>query len=222
MNPLAGAYAPGPLAPSILFMPSKRGRIRWFIKEVRWATPRNVAYFIEGRCDEALYRVYSSELSEMRREKDSSLRLKTIANQDGMRAYALSSYSKPLPTFLFNHDSCLRNIIGKFLHDRGLKEVSFEQPADASMLQYRFEMDNGHMDEKQLEDKLMKHYYKINVQVVFIMRHREFPHLEEKRLEKLFAVSERVFPKKPNKILGACYTKFLENGLIYNRKGRSF
>jgi len=200
-------------------MISKRDKIRWFIKEVHWAVPMNVAYFIEDKYDKAIQKAYSSELSEMRREKDRSLRLKIVRNQDGRNAYTMSS--KHLPTYLFNHDVCLRNVIGKFLHDRGHYNVSLEKPADASILHYRFELDNGHMDEKQLEDKLITHYYNINCQVVFIMRHREFPHLEVKRLNKVFAVSEKIFPNKPNKVLGACYTRFLENGLIYNRKGKT-
>ena len=153
----------------------------------------------------------------MLREKDSSLRLSVIKNQDDKRAYTMSSNT--LPTFLFNHDSCVRDVIGKFLHDRGMQEVSFNKPADASILQYRFELDNGHMNDSQLEEKISKHYANANVQVVFIMRHREFPHLEAKRLEKIFYLSEKLFPHKPNKILGACYSKFLENGMIYNRNG---
>jgi hypothetical protein len=200
-------------------MVSKRSKIRWFIKEVHWALPRNLACFMEGNCNEAIIRKYSSELSEMMREKDRSLRLKTITNQDGKRAYVMYSYSKPLPTFLFNHDACLRDVIGKFLHDRGMHEVSLKKPADASILHYCIELDNGHMDDSQLEKKLWDNYTRLNVQVIFIIRHRELPHLEDKRLKKVFEVSKRVFPHKPNKVLGACYTAFLENGRLYNRKG---
>lgn len=192
--------------------------IRWFINEVRWAVPRNVAYFIEGRCDETLYRAYSSELCEMQQVKDETLRLKRIKNQDENSAYTLST--KKLPTFLFNHDTCVRNVIGKFLHDQGMQKVFFGRPADASIRQYRFELDNGHMNDKQLEEKLLNHYADINVQVVFIMRHRDWPRLEAKRLQKVFDISRKVFPDMPNKVLGACYTDYLENGIIYNRKGQ--
>jgi cystathionine beta-lyase family protein involved in aluminum resistance len=154
----------------------------------------------------------------MLKTKDSSLRLKRIQNQDGKYAYTLTA--KTLPTFLFNHDVCIRDVIGKFLHDRGRQIVSFEQPADASILHYRFELDNGHMNDSQLEKKLVEHYTKTNVQVVFIMRHREAPQLEAKRLEKIFHISEKIFEDKPNKVLGACYSEFLDNGKIYNRKGK--
>lgn len=217
-EPTCWGLRPRNPAPCNIFMPSKRDRIRWFISEVRWATPRNVTYFIEGRCDEALNRVYSSELSEMRREKDKSLRLKLIRNQDGKSAYTMST--KPLPTFMFNHDSCLRDVVGKFLHGRGMLEVSLKKPSDATILHYCFELDNGHMDDSQIERKLLNHYTRTRVQVVFIMRHREFPHLEEKRLKKVFEISERLFLYKPNKVLGTCYTKYLEDGLLYNRKGQ--
>ena len=76
------------------------------------------------------------------------------------------------------------------------------------------------LNDHQLEEKLLKHYAGTNGQIVFIMRHREYPRLEARRLQKLFNVSEKVFPGMPNKVLGACYTDYLENGIIYNRKGQ--
>ena len=216
---LLGLAPTDPLPRIYIFMATKRDLIRWFIKEVCWATPKNVAYFMEGRSNSKILSAYASELSEMQREKDSSLRLKRIKNQDGKHAYTM--FAKTLPTFLFNHDVCLRNVIGKFLHDKGLQEVSFEKPADASIWQYHFELDNGHMDDKQLEEKLVKHYAHAHGQVIFIMRHRECPHLEAGRLQKVFNISEKVFPSKPNKVLGACYTQFLKNGIVWSRKGQS-
>jgi len=215
---LLGLPPTDPLPRLLIFM-SKRDLIRWFIKEVHWATPRNVAYFMEGKCNSALNRVYSSELSEMRKVKDRMLRLKRIRNQDGRYAYTI--LAKTLPTFSFNHDVCVRNIIGKFQHGRGMQEVSFERPADVSIQQYRFELDNGHMSESQLEEKLSKHYSHLNVQIIFIMRHRECPHLESQRLLKVFKIAAKVFPHQPNKVLGACYTSYLENGIVFNRKGQA-
>ena len=200
-------------------MATKRDLIRWFIKEVHWATPRNVAYFMEGKCNTTLNRIYSSELSEMRKVKDRTIRLKRIRNQDGHFAYTM--LAKTLPTFLFNHNVSVRNIIGRFLHDRGIQDVSFERPADASIRQYRFELDNGHMSESQLEEKLIANYSRLNVQILFIMRHRECPHLEIERLNKVFRISAKVFPHQPNKVLGACYTSYLENGIVFNRKGQA-
>jgi hypothetical protein len=76
------------------------------------------------------------------------------------------------------------------------------------------------MDMRQLEKKLLNHYAGIGGQAVFFMRHREHPRLEERRLRKLFYISERVFPRQPNKVLGACYTQYLENGIVFNRKGQ--
>ncbi len=217
MKPFAGACAPGP-RPGYIFM-TKRSLIRWFIKEVRWATPRNVAFFLEGRCTPKILKAYASELSEMLREKDNSIRLKRIRNQDGKYAYTLTA--KTLPTFLFNHDSCLRDVIGKFLHGKGFVEVSFGHPADATILHYRLELDNGHMTDRQLEYKMRRHYVHAGGQIIFIMRHREHPRLEVKRLEKLFSIAGKVFPGLPNKVLGASYAGFLENGTIFNRKGES-
>jgi len=205
--------------PRLLHIMTKRDLIRWFIKEVHWATPANVTYFMEGRNNARLSRVYSSELSEMRRVKDRTLRLKRIRNQDGKHAYTVKA--KSLPTFLFNHNVSVRNIIGKFLHDFGMQPVSFEKPADASIRQYRLELDNGHMSEKQLREKLVKNYARQNVQLIFIMRHRECPRLEAERLRMVFQISQHVFPRQPNKVLGACYTSYLENGIVFNRKGQA-
>ena len=155
----------------------------------------------------------------MQKVKDRTLRLKRIRNQDGHFAYTM--LAKTLPTFLFNHNVSVRNIIGKFLHDQGIQDISFERPADASIRQYRFELDNGHMSESQLEEKLVKNYSRLNVQIIFIMRHRECPHLEAERLNKVFRISAKVFPHQPNKVLGACYTSYLENGTVFNRKGQA-
>ena len=99
--------------------------------------------------------------------------------------------------------------------------MSFERPADASISQYRFELDNGHMNERQLEEKLVKNYARQIVQIIFIMRHRECPRLEAERLKKVFQISHKVFPHQPNKVLAACYTSYLENGIVFNRKGQA-
>jgi len=151
--------------------------------------------------------------------KDRTLCLKRIRNQDGKHAYTVKA--KSFPTCLFNHDVAVRNVIGKFLHDRGMQEVSFERPADASISQYRLELDNGHMNESQLEEKLVKNYARQIVQIIFIMRHRECPRLEAERLRKVFQISTKMFPHQPNKVLGACYTSYLENGTVFNRKGQA-
>jgi len=90
-------------------MASKRDLIRWFIKEVHWATPQNVAYFMAGRSDSRLGRAYASELSEMLKVKDRALRLRRIRNQDGRFAYTMSA--KALPTFLFNHNVIDKNFL---------------------------------------------------------------------------------------------------------------
>jgi hypothetical protein len=38
-------------------------------------------------------------------------------------------------------------------------------------------------------------------------------------LKKIFEISADLFYDKPNRILGACYSQFLKNGKLYNRKG---
>ena len=221
MKPFSWGLRPQAPCPDFSnFMKRNRDIIRWFIQQVDWVVPSNLAYLIYGRCDRKLERTYASELSEMLKVKDSSLRLRKIVNQDGKHAY--TRYAKVLPTFSFNHDCALRNVIGKFLKVRNVdeaREVSLERPSDASILHYRLELDNGHMDSKQLKQKIKKYYTEGNIQAVFIMRHRENPDCEGARLQKIFDISEELFYDQPNRILGACYLKFLNNGKLFNRKG---
>ena len=149
--------------------------------------------------------------------KDSDLKLRKIHNQNGNHAFTLSAKPASLPTFTYNHDVALRNVLGKFMHDKGRQEVSFKQPADASIGHLRFEMDNGHMSADQLEEKISNHYRRGDVQVVFIMR--SLYDTEEPRLKMIFDISEELFYDQPNRILGAGYNEFLKNGKLFNRKG---
>lgn len=198
-------------------MKGKRALIRTFLELVLWATPSNVAYFIEGRCDARLRRRYASELSEMLRVKDREYRVRKVKNEAGQGAYTLKVRS--LPGFKFNHDVALRDVLGKWLHDRGVKEISFKPPADATLGAYRFELDTGHMNLKQLEDKIEDHYFSDPVQVLFFMKHRVNPNLERERVRIIFDISQRMFFSKPNKLLAAGYSQYLSNGRLYNRKG---
>jgi hypothetical protein len=64
--------------------------------------------------------------------------------------------------------------------------------------------------------------------VIFWMGTAEYAHwknmekvksLEQNRLNMLFDIIKNVLKDKPNRILGASYHQYLENGKLYNRKG---
>jgi hypothetical protein len=92
-----------------------------------------------------------------------------------------------------------------------------------------FEFDSGHMGRGQLKDKIKARYIgKGAFRVVFFMGTAEYAHwknlatikcLEKNRLTLLFEVARRVLKDKPNRLLGACYHEYLEDGKVYNHKG---
>ena len=198
-------------------MKEERERIRSFIEIVQWATSANIAYFLHGFCNPKLTRRYASELSEMARVKDRTKQLRRIANQNGQSAYTLTR--KTVPTFRYSHDVALRNVLGKLFNQTGLVAVDFKTSADAALGQSYLEMDNGHMDQRQLEHKIVQHYFNGDRPVIFIMRHRDNPTLEDQRKQIIFALSETIFHSRPDKLLAAGYSEFLQHGKFYNRKG---
>jgi hypothetical protein len=197
----------------------KRNQIRQFIEAVQWATPSNISYLLEGRYDSSLYRKYEKELIEMTQTRYVTP-LKKIENNDGRRAFTYMRTRKDIGTQHFNHDTKLRNCIARFFYDNGMKKASFKGTADVTIGNLFFEFDNGHMNNDQLEEKLRTHYLgKGSYRVVFFMSHRYNEDLEKERLVKLFEIVREVMYKKPNRILGTCYTQYLLDGKIYNLKG---
>jgi hypothetical protein len=197
----------------------KRNKIRQFIETVQWATPSNISYLLDGQYDAMLYRKYEKELIEMTQTRYVSP-LKKIGNNDGRRAFTYMETRKDIGTHHFNHDTKLRNCIARFFYDYGMKDVSFKGTADATLGNIFFEFDNGHMNDDQLEEKLRTHYLgRGNYRVVFFMSHRYNNDLEKERLHKLSGLVKEVMYKKPNRILGACYSQYLKDGLIFNLKG---
>jgi hypothetical protein len=85
------------------------------------------------------------------------------------------------------------------------------------------------MGKGQLIDKIKAHYIgKGAYRVLFWMGTAEYAHwknmeriksLEQNRLNVLFDVVRAVMKEKPNRILGAGYHDYLENGRFYNLRG---
>ena len=123
------------------------------------------------------------------------------------------------------HDKNLRDCLCKFSFDRnyeGKFSIRNDRNADAVMGNLYFEFDNGHMDEEQLSHKMRKYYSGHGqFQVVFWMAHREKKSwLEKERLQKLFDIIGELFYDRPNRIVAAQYSGFIENGKLFNFKGK--
>lgn len=74
------------------------------------------------------------------------------------------------------------------------------------------------MNEAKLAEKLRRHYsWDGEYRVLFFMSFRP-DELEETRLKKVFEISGEVLKRKKGKILGCCYSQFLENGKIWNHR----
>ncbi len=156
------------------------------------------------------------------------MRLKKLHDQGNHAVYGSPcTKKKDVGNHHFLHDNQLRDCLAKFLHDRnlsGIEQLSvrwIRENPDAHMENLYFEFDNGHMDDNQLADKIRNNYSGHGAyRVVFFMRHRyDSIEGEKARLEKLFEIVRNISRKKPNRIVGATYSGFLQNGKIFNHKG---
>ncbi len=127
------------------------------------------------------------------------------------------------------HDIRLRDCLGKLFHNEDITNLKISNTGDAEAGGVYFEMDNGHMNEDQLRDKIQRYYSgKGKFIVIFWMATAEYAHwktkenikrLEKNRLNMLFDILKETMREKPNRILGACYSQFLEDGKLYTMKG---
>jgi len=204
-----------------------RTSIRKFIDAVEWATARNIIILSNGRYTTSGAAVIRSELDKMTRTKR-VMRLKKLHDQGNHAVYGSPcTKKKDVGNHHFLHDNQLRDCLAKFLHDRnlgGIEQLSVKwirENPDAHMGNLYFEFDNGHMNDDQLIEKIQKNYSGHGAyRVIFFMRHRyDSPEGEKARLEKLFEIVRKTLRKKPNRIVGATYSGFLQNGMIFNHKG---
>jgi hypothetical protein len=217
-------------------MTLNRNRIRQFISTVEWATASNVCYLLTGKCQKKEYAIVAAELNRMCQTKRREIRLKKLRHEF-YTCYALAtSPRKTVNHQHVEHDIRLRDCLGKYLSicGAGLMEfLTIKTYADAMLTlntgSLYFEFDSGHMGRKQLTEKIKAHYIgKGAFRVIFWMGTAEYAHwknrtriilLEESRLRMLFDITKRVLKDKPNRIVGACYHSYLENGKVYAVKG---
>lgn len=178
----------------------------------------------------------AAELNSMCQTKRKELRLKKL-HHDFYTCYALADSPKTaISRQHAEHDIRLRDSLGKYFHlcGEGLMEyLSVRTFADAKLilptLNLYFEFDSGHMGRKQIMEKLRDHYTGQGAfRVIFWMGTAEYAHwkdmeriknLEQNRLNMLFEIIKKVLKDKPNRILGASYHQYLENGKLYSVKG---
>lgn len=207
-----------------------------FIAKADWATASNICYLLTGKCRKKDYGIIAAELNSMCHTKRREIRLKKLRHEF-YTCYALAmNPKKEISRQHAEHDIRLRDCLGKYFHSCGhdlMDYLSIKTFADAKLTlptqDLYFEFDSGHMGRKQLFDKIKSHYTgKGAFRVIFWMGTAEYAHwkhleriksLEQNRLNVLFEIIRKVLKDKPNRILGASYHQYLEDGKIYTWKG---
>lgn len=202
-----------------------RDKIRKFLDAVEWITARNIIILSQGKYAWEGSAAIRNELYKMANAVTPEKRIKHLSNQAGNAVFApWDSPRSDAGSQHFVHDNQLRDCLAKWLHDRdyaGMEELSIKTFADAKLGDIYFEFDNGHMTGDQLKDKLSRHYKgRGRFIVVFFMGHRyRDPHGEKLRLNKLFDIVREVLPHKPGRVFAACYSEFIEDGIVRDGRG---
>ncbi len=212
----------------IYLMIVNRFLIRQFIRHVKWASVSNLCYLLTGRNERREHNILHVELNRMMKTKNPDIRLNRI-NHEYYSIYKLAREEKnninrqhPL------HEIRLRDCLGKYFHGKDFEGLSVPNTYDAHYQNICFEFDNGNMSKDQLIDKIKRHYTGKGIfQVIFWMATAEYAHwktkenikrLENNRLIMLFDILKETMKEKPNRILGASYSQFLEDGKLFNMR----
>lgn len=200
-----------------------RIKIREFLDFVEWACPRHFVIIKNGAYTNKKTLPILVELARMARlgfvKRLNHKRSEAVYATTDCKRYDVGSGNK------FDHDSNLRDCIARFLHDHLGYEVRIKNDKNADALVEKegsciyFEMDRGNEDEEQIKKKFSNYSDKGNYRVIFFMATRYSTDNEHKRLEKLFELIGKLMYKKPNRIIGACYSQYLRDGKIYNLRG---
>lgn len=200
-----------------------RAVIRQFLRGVEWASPRNISILIHGHAGETNWA--ATELSEMA----STRRLRPLRRLISPRQIFATpdTAKKDKGEARIDHDLKLRDVLAKYLYIRsyeGIEALSLKHipgNPDAHIHGFLFELDNGHEDDSQLVEKLQRFAGPGMFQVGFFAAHRYGdPSLEAKRLEKILALGASMLSRKPNRVLGATYSRFLDDGALFNLRGK--
>jgi len=202
-----------------------RPTVRRFVDAVEWVSSRNIIILARGRYlgdHSNIYRVELDRLAKTKRVEP----LRKIRSQAGHIVYTIPRSKKnTIGTFKFFHDNCLRDCLAKFIHDRDYRDIeklsiANDKNADAYFPGLYFEFDNGHMTDRQLEEKLRATYSDQGAyRVLFIMGSRYSAEAERARLKKIIDIAKRVLYKKPGRILATTYHGYMDTGKVFNAKG---
>lgn len=200
-----------------------------------WATASNICFLLSGKRRRRDYAIVAAELNSMCHTKRKELRLKKL-HHDFYTCFGLATSPKrTLSHHHVEHDIKLRNCLGKYFYICGHGLIDYTTTrtyADALLTlptgDLYFEFDSGHMGKKQLSDKIKIHYTgKGAYRTVFWMGTAEYAHwkntetikcLERNRRDLLFKITSKVLKEKPNRILGASYHEYLQDGRLYTLK----
>ena len=196
------------------------------MRSVEWANPRSISILVHGHAGK--YHWADTELFEMvktdRIQPDE--KIKRLYNERHHIFATIGSKKRDKGNTNLEHDMKLRDVLAKFIYDRGWQGITglstrrIPGNPDAHLGTIYFELDTGHEDDAELTRKLIGYSGSGAFQVIFIMAHRfGVKELEEKRLEKILNLGNKVLGHKPNRILSATYHGFLANGQFYNLKG---
>jgi hypothetical protein len=202
--------------------------IRQFVEKADWVTVNVISLLMYGDKNHEHVKAVNARMTDSWR-RGGFKRLPCPSNV----VYAhLHTRRKRIGTALFDHDNKMRECAAKFIHDKGydlIHDLHFHPPSDAAIGSTFFEMDNGHMTEKALREKIHRNYMKDGkYQAVFFMASpykstrstaEKLKTDEQRRLKKLYSLVAELTPKKPNRIIAASYEQFLEDGKVYNFKG---
>lgn len=148
-----------------------RHLIRQFLDKADWCSVQAMAVLLFGNKDKISVSVANTELTCMAKLKTGSI--KKLPCPYAMVYANAQTKRKRLGTSFFDHDNKTREVVAKYIHDKGthlIEGLHFHPPSDACIGSLFFELDNGHMTEKQLKEKINRYYIKPGgFQVIFIM-----------------------------------------------------
>lgn len=203
-----------------------RPKAKDYLEAVEWATPKCFIILGAGKYTTrgtVPIRVDLCKMSQMGAiRKLSQRRREAVYASVNSKRYDVGCGNR------FDHDVRLRECLAKYFHDHAIDlkflKLENDKHADAyfndGKTRLYFEFDNGNEDEAQLREKFQK-YYKDEgkYRVIFFMASRY--NQEQSRLDKLFNIVEGEMKGLTGRILGACYSQYLENGKVYNLRGEA-
>ncbi len=205
-----------------------RNTIREFLKVVEWATLPSFIILKNGsytNIDVMPIRIElprMAALGQIKRLKHPTglgrVRVEAVYADINSKKYDVGSGN------IFDHNNCLRNCLARILHDHPDARIYIKNDKDADAIvligedKFYIEMERKD-DFEEIGEKIEKHYSDEGAyRVIFFFATRYSTETEEAHVKKLFETMKKIKYQKPGRILVACYTEYITNGKLYNRK----